>query len=326
MLLAMARELAIAIAGAGAAARTHAGAISAVPGLRLVGMAGRAGWRALLARPEVDVLVVATPSAVRRDIVEEACARGKALVVEKPLAATLEDARAVAAAIDGARLPSAICLQARWHPTFCALREALRAGLFGRVVLAHCRLHANRDQAYYDGSDWRGRRAMEGGGALMNQGIHGLDLIDWLAGPVAAVAGAAAARLVHERIDVEDTLVASLRLASGALGTLVAATGCFPNRPRRIEVVGDRGSIEIENMEVRFSALRDGAPPAALSPAPEGAPRPPADLAHRLLYEDLRDALREGRDTRHPAREGLRSVALVEAVYRASEARREVAT
>jgi predicted dehydrogenase len=319
------REIGVAIAGAGAAARTHAAAIAAVPGLRLVGMAHRGEWPALFARVDVAVVVVATPSAVRRAIVEEACARGKALVVEKPLAHTPAEARAVLAAIEAARAPSAICLQSRWHPTFRRLREALQAGVFGRIVLADVHLKANRDQAYFDGSDWRGRRAMEGGGALMNQGIHGLDLLDWLAGPIAGVQ-AAAARLAHERIDVEDTLVASLRYRSGALGTLVAATSCWPSEPRRIEIRGDRGAISIEGMDVRACALRDGPPPAELDPARIASPPPPADLAHRLLYEDLRDALEAGREPLHPARAGLRSVELVDAIYRAAEAGREVAT
>lgn len=316
-------EIGVAVAGAGAAARTHAAAIAAVPGLRLVGLSHRGEWPALLAREDVDVAVVATPSAVRRAIVEEACARGKAVVVEKPLAASLSEARAVLAAIESARVPSAICLQARWHPTFRRLREALGAGVFGRIVLADCHLKANRDQAYFDGSHWRGRRAMEGGGALMNQGIHGLDLLDWLVGPIAGVQGAAA-RLAHERIDVEDTLVASLRYASGALGTLIAATCVHPNHPRRIEIHGDRGSIVVSGMEVLSCVLDGGgaAPPHGLAPAPAGPP----DLAHRLLYEDLRDALREGRESLHPARAGLRSLELVDAIYRACEARREVET
>jgi UDP-N-acetyl-2-amino-2-deoxyglucuronate dehydrogenase len=216
-----------------------------------------------------------------------------------------------------------VALQRRTEPEFQHVHAAIAAGKLGRPVLGSINMPYLRPQSYYDSADWRGTWALDGGGALMNQGIHLVDLLLWLLGDVAEVR-ANAATLAHT-IEVEDCVTATLRFANGALGCIAATTAAGPGFPHRVEVYGERGGVQIEgeqvvrwegeNREARTEEAKKREPIAAgagASPTGIGA------VGHTRLLEDFVAAIRDRRDPVATGREGRRSLALVLAVYEAA--------
>jgi UDP-N-acetyl-2-amino-2-deoxyglucuronate dehydrogenase len=213
-----------------------------------------------------------------------------------------------------------VALQRRTEPEFKRVLAAIVAGDLGRIVLGSISMPYLRAQSYYDSADWRGTWALDGGGALMNQGIHLVDLLLWLIGDAAEVR-ATAATLAHA-IEVEDCATATLRFANGALGSITATTAAAPGFPHRVEIYGDRGGVQIEGEQIvrweggaQAPRIQNQAPIAAgagASPTGIGA------VGHTRLLEDFVAAIHEGRDPLAPGHEGRRSLALVLAVYEAA--------
>lgn len=181
-----------------------------------------------------------------------------------------------------------------------------------------------RPPSYYADSRWRGTRALDGGGALMNQGIHTVDLLLWLGGAVTAVQ-ARTATLFHA-IEVEDTAAAVLEFASGALGTVFATTAAYPGWPRRITVTGTEGAATLGGDDLASAVVRGGEAVAGVEAADTGTPAASASPVvndpgpHRAVIEDFLAAIREGRPPRCDGRDARRSVALIRAIYDASAA------
>jgi UDP-N-acetyl-2-amino-2-deoxyglucuronate dehydrogenase len=180
-----------------------------------------------------------------------------------------------------------------------------------------------RPPSYYASSDWRGTRALDGGGALMNQGVHTVDLLLWLFGPVRRASGRVATQL--HTIEVEDTAVAVLEFANGAVGTIEATTAAYPGYPRRVELTGSNGTATLEGDTLVAVDVRDAAgisPPIAASDRPkaENAASPVVSdvSAHRAVIEDFMRAMQNGGRPCCDGREGRRSVDVIEAIYQAS--------
>ena len=243
------------IIGCGIIAEFHTRAIREIEGARVVAtfdvVPGRAakiaklageGCRVyddmdrMLADPRVDVICVCTPSGAHRDPSIAAANAGKHVVVEKPLEITLPRCDAIIGASDANGVRLCAIFPSRFSAANVALKQAIEAGRFGRLTLGDTYVKWWRTQEYYDSSGWRGTWQLDGGGALMNQAIHNVDLIQWLMGDVKSIQ-AMTGRLAHERIEVEDTAVATLRFKNGALGVIEATTSAYP-RP----VEADRGS------------------------------------------------------------------------------------
>jgi UDP-N-acetyl-2-amino-2-deoxyglucuronate dehydrogenase len=333
-------DIGFAIIGAGMVARYHATAIERTPGARLVavcrsdraraeetaaqfGVPCLAGYTELVARDDVDAVCICTPSGLHADQTIAAARAGKHVLVEKPMALTLAaaDAMIVACAQAGVRL--GVALQRRAEPEFQHLQAAIAAGELGQIVLGSINMPYLRPQSYYDSASWRGTWALDGGGALMNQGIHLVDLLLWLLGDAAEVR-ATAATLAHA-IEVEDCVTTMLRFASGALGSIVATTAAAPGFPHRVEIYGDRGGVQIEGEQVvRWEAIGQEPRTAARAgqePIAAGAGASPTGIGaigHTRLLGDFAAAIREGRDPLAPGCEGRRSLALVLAVYEAA--------
>src|SRR3989440_1990416 len=313
-----------AIIGCGMIARFHAKALADIPGAKIVALADSELPRAkkladelglgdgniypdlppLLARRDVDVVIVATPSGVHMDPAVAAANAGKHVVVEKPLEITVERCDRIIDACDKNRVKLCTIFPSRFTDANRALKDAVDAGRFGRLTLGETTCKWWRSQAYYDQGGWRGTWALDGGGALMNQAIHNVDLLLWMMGPATHVSGFTAT-LAHERIEVEDTAVAVLRFKNGALGVIQATTSVHPGYPKTIAVHGDRGSAVIEQEDV----LRwDFEPPtpedaqvkarfAAKVGAAGGAADPKAisHEGHRRQLADFVNAIRENR-------------------------------
>jgi len=336
-------ELGFAILGTGMVARYHATAIERTPGARLVavcrsdparaeesatqfGVACLTDYAALLARADVDAVCICTPSGLHAEQTIAAARAGKHVLVEKPIALTLADADAMIAACEHAGVRLGVALQRRTEPEFQRVQAAIAAGELGRIVLGSISMPYLRLQSYYDSADWRGTWALDGGGALMNQGIHLVDLLLWLIGDVTEVR-ATSATLAHA-IQVEDCVTATLRFANGALGSITATTAAAPGFPHRIEIYGDHGGVQIEGEQVvRWAG--GNREPRTQNPEPIAAgaganPSGIGPIGHLRLLEDFVAAIRAGCDPLAPGREGRRSLALVLAVYEAARTGRAV--
>lgn len=340
------------IVGCGMIADFHARAIAETRGARLVAcasrtvltareFAGRHGIEhaltpdALCGSDSVDAIAVCTPSGAHLEPALAAIRSGKHVVVEKPLEVTLPrcDRMIKAAAKHGVVL--ATIFPSRYLPDAERLKTAIDESRFGSIVLADAYVKWYRDQAYYSSSEWKGTWALDGGGALMNQAIHAVDLLRWMMGPVESVSAHAATR-GHDGIEVEDVVVATLQFASGALGTVEATTAAYPGEPRRIEIAGTQGSAVLANdrltqWEFARPARGDAAVRRAIHAEARGSGKGgaanPAAIGHRghaRQYQDFVRSIQRAESPRVAGSEGRLAVELVRAIYDAARSGKRI--
>ena len=336
-------DFGFALVGCGMIARFHARALAEVPGARVAALVSRnldnakklaadlgldcpayTGLAAALARPDVRAVIVTTPSGAHLEPAVAAANAGKHVVVEKPLEITAERCDRIIEACDKNGVRLCTIFPSRFGDANRALKAAVDGGRFGRLTLAETTCKWWRSQEYYDQGGWKGTQALDGGGALMNQAIHNVDLLLWLMGPVTHVTGFIAT-LAHERIEVEDTAVACLRFANGALGVIQATTSVHPGLPKTIAVHGDRGTAVIEQDDVlRWDFTPETADDRAVKErfarrvGASGGASDPAAISHQGHARQLADfvhAIRTGGAPLVDGREGRRSVEVIRAVY-----------
>jgi UDP-N-acetyl-2-amino-2-deoxyglucuronate dehydrogenase len=337
------------IVGLGMIADFHAQALAQVTGARLVGIASRNADKvrafaakhqvpfattdlaALVARPDIDVICITTPSAAHLEPALAAIRAGKHVVIEKPIEVDTARADEILRAAAAAGVRIAPIFQGRFGDGARTVKAAVDAGRLGRLVLASNYVKWHRTAQYY--TPPRGLRANDGGGAVINQAIHGLDLLLWFAGLPAEVF-AWSTRRVHTGIEVEDTCVASLKFAGGALGAFEASTALWPGWSRRHELCGEHGSIVLEDdrivrWEFHTALPGDDAIRAAgqTNSLGSGSSNPGAisTEGHRRQLQDFTDAIREGRPHALDGQEGRKAVALVNAIYASAGSGRSVA-
>jgi UDP-N-acetyl-2-amino-2-deoxyglucuronate dehydrogenase len=335
------------IIGCGMIAEFHTRAINEIDGARVVAawsrnpangakIAAMAGGDCpvyddldrMLAHRGLDVVCVCTPSGAHMEPAVQAARAGKHVVVEKPLEVALPRCDAIIAACDAAGVRLCTIFPSRFSDANIRLKEAIAIGRFGRLTLGDTYVKWWRTQQYYDSGGWRGTWDLDGGGALMNQAIHNVDLLYWLMGDVAAIT-AMTATLAHERIEVEDTAVAALRFKNGALGTIEAATSAYPGLLKRTEIHGDRGSARVEQDDITLWDFQEKIPRdnevfaamAGQSGFKAGAsdPRGITHIGHRDQLVDFLQAIDEGREPLVDGREGRKSVEIIRAIYRSAE-------
>jgi predicted dehydrogenase len=266
----------------------------------------------------MDLVAIGSPSGCHSEQAI-ACARaGLHVLVEKPMAVTSEEAGRLVAACDTAGVRLGVFFQDRLQPDIVRLKAYLDGGGMGQVLLVGGHVKWYRPPEYYSTSRWRGTWALDGGGAVMNQGIHTLDLMLHLLGDVATVS--AHARAMRHAVEVEDTGVATLQFRSGALGTYEATTAAYPGYKRRLEISGERGTIVVEHDRVIAADLVSGSPAFAPSPAAATGESASSHVVsdatpHRRMIEDFLRALHEGTRPICDGREGKRSIDLVQAFY-----------
>jgi len=289
----------------------------------------------LLKDDEVSVINIATPSGTHAQVGMASARAGKHLIVEKPADIRVDRIDALAAAGREHGVKIAGIFQARCHPLNIRIREAVQSGRVGQLVGVHGTVPWYREDSYYRGphGSWKGTWAMDGGGSLMNQGIHTVDLLQWFGGRVEAVMGMYG-KLGHD-IETEDQTVALLRYASGAIGTLYSTTCSYPGYDQRITLFGMEGSIikeegtlvswklaadeggrEEEEMMQRYGRLGGGT----------GAADPMAVSAdgHTRIIADMVQAIRDDRDPEIGLDSARHSVEIINAVYEAARGGREV--
>jgi UDP-N-acetyl-2-amino-2-deoxyglucuronate dehydrogenase len=334
------------LVGAGMIANYHAKAISALAdklNIRLVGVLGLVPGEAehfaqqhelpfhtdnpeaFFAHPDIQVVCIVTPSGAHLEPALQAIRAGKQLIVEKPLEITVERVDALLAAAGEAGVKVAAIFQARFSAGARAVKGAIDAGRFGRLCLCSAYVKWHRTAQYYSG--WKGTLALDGGGAVMNQAIHAVDLLQWFAGMPEEVF-AWKTRRVHLGIEAEDTACAALKFASGALGTLEATTAAYPGWERRIEICGERGSAAIEDDRIVRWEFRDARPEdeqlralGAKAGAGSGAAAPDqiSFEGHQKQIEDMVLSLRGNTPLLIDGRQARNTVALVRAIYDSAE-------
>ena len=332
------------IIGCGMIANFHVKAINDIPGAKVAAcfdtipasadrLAAATGCRAyhqldqMLADPAVTVVTVGTPSGAHKEPAVAAARAGKHVIVEKPLEVTLQRCDAIIHACEQNKVKLSAIFPSRFHESNVELRRAIDEKRFGRLTLGDAFVKWFRPQSYYDAGAWRGTWKLDGGGALMNQAIHSVDLLTWLMGPVAEV-HARTATLAHERIEVEDTAVATLRFASGALGVIEASTAAYPGYLKRIEIHGSEGSAMIEEEDiVKWDFAKPGDRDVAVKQgmtnrhSTGGGASDPTAIGHHGHAKQFRDVLSAIDENRTPAidgHEGRRSVEIILAIYQSA--------
>jgi len=328
----------IGIIGAGNISGTHARAAQEIDGVgiaaiygfnqekaRLLGQQYDAEvyteFDAFLEHRPLDLVAIGSPSGLHAKEGMAAARHGLHVLVEKPIDINLTSADALIAECERAGVKLGVFFQDRTAPDLGRLKQLIDSGVLGRPVLVSAQVKWYRSPEYYSGSRWRGTLGLDGGGALINQGVHTVDLLLWLMGDIARVQAKAITGL--HQIDVEDTVVATLEFKSGAVGTLEAATSAYPGYPRRLELTGSEGTIIVEGDHIIRADLHTPLDNLPLSKPDDSQIRASSPVVadvtgHRTILEDFIRAIETNSRPLCDGREGRRSLALVEAIYQSS--------
>jgi predicted dehydrogenase len=331
----------VAIVGCGTIADVHAAAIKEIPDARLVLVYSRNAenakklgskynvnwtnnWDELKNNPDVNIVSICTPSGTHLDYGSLVAESGKHVIVEKPIEVTPERGQLLIEICRKKGIKLAVIYQNRFLPGVKLLKNRLQSEQLGKVFLADAYIKWYRSQEYYDSANWRGTFALDGGGVLINQAIHTIDLLQWIVGEVESVS-AHTATYTHKDIEGEDTAVAVLRFKNGAIGVIEGSTSVKPAMERRIEIHGARGSAILKGENLIF--WDDGTPESKID-IKEGkneaigtdAPMQNFSLfAHKNQFLAIIDALRKNEDPPVSGSESLRSLAIIAAIYKSAK-------
>jgi predicted dehydrogenase len=291
------------------------------------GVRGHASLPALLDQSDIDVVSILTPSGMHAEHAIQVAKSGRHIVVEKPMALTLEDADAMIGAADRAGVRLFVVKQNRFNVPVVKAREALDAGRFGQLVLGTVRVRWCRDQSYYNQDAWRGTWAQDGG-VIANQASHHVDMLSWFMGPVESVHARGIRALVN--IEAEDTAVATLRFRNGALGAIEATSATRPSDLEgSLSVLGSGGSVEIGGFAV--NKIRhwqfvhpDDSDPAVMERYSVNPPNV-YGFGHQAYYEHVVACLNGRAKPLVDGHEGRASLELIAAIYESIASGREVA-
>jgi UDP-N-acetyl-2-amino-2-deoxyglucuronate dehydrogenase len=335
----------IGLIGGGNITETHARAARAIPGVEIAAIHGTNAEKiarlcheyggtpyqdfdAFLNHRPMNLVIIGSPSGLHATQGIAAARRGLHVLTEKPIEISTARADALIEAAKQSKVKLGVIFQDRMKPHIRQLKNWLEQGLLGRPLMVNARVKWYRPPEYYANSRWRGTFALDGGGALINQGVHTVDLLLWLLGDVARVQ-ARTATLLH-KIEVEDTAAAILEFSSGALGILHATTAAYPGYPRRVEISGTEGTVILEHDRIIAANLRSA--PAALESVSLDENQSATSAAvtdfrgHQAVVEDFLQAIQQNRAPACDGLEGRRSLALIEAIYRAAKTPDRVVT
>jgi predicted dehydrogenase len=329
----------IGLIGSGNISQTHARA-AAIPNVQISAIYGSnpqtvarlsseyharsfTDFPAFLAHKPMDLVILGTPSGLHAQQGIAAAQRGLHVLTEKPIDISTKNADALIAAAEKSKVKLAVIFQNRLKPNIQILKHWLDTGLLGKPLLVDACVKWYRPPDYYSNSKWRGTLALDGGGALINQAIHTVDLLLYLLGDVTRVQ-ARTATVLH-KIEAEDTAVANLEFTSGAIGTLLATTAAYPGYPRRLEITGTQGTVILEHDRIVAADFIN--PPPDLAAITAGDANQSSNSAavtdvsgHRAILENFLQAIATNTDPICNGIEGRRSLALVESIYAAARA------
>src|SRR5882724_10500381 len=335
----------IGLIGGGNITETHARAARAIPGVEISAIHGPNAEKitrlcreyggtpfqnldAFLQHRPMDLVMIGSPSGLHAAQGVAAARQGLHVLTEKPIEISTARADALIEAVKQSRVQLGVIFQDRTKPHIRQLKNWLDQGLLGKILFVDARVKWYRPPEYYAGSRWRGTLALDGGGALINQGVHTVDLLLWLLGDVVRVQARTATQL--HKIEAEDTAAAILEFASGALGVFHATTAAYPGYPRRVEITGTEGTVILEHDRIIAANLRNAAAAIESAPLDENLSSSTATVSdfrgHQSVLEDFLKAIQQNRAPACDGIEGRRSLALIEIIYRAAETPDRVAT
>jgi UDP-N-acetyl-2-amino-2-deoxyglucuronate dehydrogenase len=333
------KQFGFAIIGTGGIAGIHAQAIKAIENANLIGVYSVQNANEfakehnckvydtideLLAVKEIDIVCVCTPSGAHLEPAIKSIEAGKHCLIEKPLEVRLDKTDQIIAAAEKHHVTVGAVYPGRFYEVCLELKKAADKGRFGKMVLGNAHVKWNRSEAYYNSAAWRGTWELDGGGALMNQGVHSVDMLQWLMGPVDYVQ-AITANVKHKTIEVEDTVVAIVKFKSGALGTIVCSTAVFPGEFKQLEIMGTTGTVIMEDNHItkwQFEAeensdshIRETFSEKSASKGGVSDPLSISYWGHQKQMEDIMKAIETGTKPLVDAQEARKSVEIVIAVY-----------
>jgi len=328
----------VGILGGGNISDTHARAVQQTEGAQVAAVFGQNHQKAarlsklyggrvyeslqsFLDHRPMDMVVIGSPSGLHAEQGIAAARHGLHVLVEKPLDINLDRADALIAECEQAGVKLGVFFQDRVAPGICKLKELIDAGRLGKLILVSARVKWYRPPEYYSGSRWRGTRALDGGGALINQGVHTLDLLLWLLGDVERVYAKAITAL--HQIETEDTVVATLEFSRGVIGTLEAGTSIYPGYARRLELTGSEGTLVLEHDRIIAADLHRPLKEEALGAKEDTNPSATSPVVsdvrgHQRILEDFLLAIEKDGRPLCDGHEGRRSLELVQAIYQSS--------
>jgi UDP-N-acetyl-2-amino-2-deoxyglucuronate dehydrogenase len=336
----------IGLIGGGNITETHARAARAIPGVEISAFHGTNAeklarlcrehggtpyqdFEAFLRHRPMDLVVIGSPSGLHATQGVAAARHGLHVLTEKPIEISTARADTLIEAAKQSKVQLGVIFQDRMKPHIRQLKNWVDQGLLGKLLFVDARVKWYRPPEYYANSRWRGTLSLDGGGALINQGVHTVDLLLWLLGDVVRVQARTATQL--HKIEAEDTAAAILEFAGGALGVLHATTAAYPGYPRRVEISGSEGTVILEHDRIVAVDLRNNPGTAtecaALDENQSASTAVVSDFrGHQAVLEDFLQAIQHHRAPVCDGYEGRRSVALVESIYRAAKAPDRVAT
>jgi UDP-N-acetyl-2-amino-2-deoxyglucuronate dehydrogenase len=329
----------VGLVGGGNITETHARATRAIPGVEIAAICGTntqnvarlcreyggkpfEKFEVFLAHRPMALVILGSPSGLHASQGIAAAKRGLHVLTEKPIDISTARADALIDATQKAGVKLGVLFQDRMKPDIRRLKKWVDEGVLGQPLFVDARVKWYRPPEYYSNSKWRGTLALDGGGALVNQGVHTVDLLLWLLGNVVQVQ-ARTANLLH-KIEAEDTAIALLEFASGAYGVLHATTAAYPGYPRQVEISGSEGTVILEHDRIIAANLRK-APPDFANDSTGDTNQSASSAAvtdfrgHQAVLEDFLEAVQHNRQPACDGAEGRRSIALVEAIYRAAK-------
>ncbi len=336
------KVLGVGIVGCGIISDIHAAALKDIPAGNLVSIFSRSpekatafaekykikaatDWRSFIEDPALDLAIICTPNGTHLDLGRKIADAGKHVVVEKPLEVTTERAEALIDHCERRGVTLSVIYQNRYIPDVRRMHEIVENGDIGTIFMASAYVKWYRSQEYYDADAWRGTNDLEGGGVLINQAIHTIDLLQWMAGRVTTVMGTVRT-VTHRNIEVEDNAVAAIQFESGAMGVLEASTSVVPAAPRRMEIHGDKGTavLEGDTLQVLTESEQPIREKSALA---SGASSPLAGFStepHRRQLAAIVHAIQHNEQPPVSGLQSLKSLAIVQAIYRSSAEKRPV--
>ncbi|MGJ8735237.1 Gfo/Idh/MocA family protein [Zobellia laminariae] len=335
-------HIGVGIIGTGSIVYTYVKCLSEIEGVRIIGLCTKSAdrveqvkaefglpvysdYNSFLSLPEIDLVCVCNESGKHSEAIKAVAMAQKHVLSEKPLEVTTEKIDGLIALCEKQKVLLGCVLQNRCSTDYRKVEKAVKSGKLGKLLMGNASINWYRSEAYYSNSNWRGTIKLDGGAAFINQGIHTVDLLINLMGPAVSVFANVQTR-VH-KIEGEDVGAALINYKNKAIGTITAGTALFPGYPERIEVYGEKGSIIMEGGKITSWNIKDEqAPKLNTESLGSGAADPTAigHQNHKIVLQDMVDAIRENRKPMVSGAEARKSVALINAIYESSRNKKQV--
>ena len=339
----MSKKLKIGILGCGTISSVHAQALKETKNAEAVSAFSRnqenlkritkeyslTGYTSLddfLNDTSIDAVTICTPSGTHLDFAKKAAIAGKHVIIEKPIEVTLERAKKIIEVCKANNVCLAVIYQNRFLSDIVKMKQAIEDGRIGKIFMADAYIKWYRSQEYYNSAIWRGTMNLDGGGVLINQAIHTIDLLIWLAGDIKSVF-ANVGTFTHRDIEGEDNAVAVLRFTSGAIGVIEGSTSVVPAFKRKIEIHGEKGTAILDGDSFKLLQTEEAINKEEVKQSNRGGSSPLAGFSvepHKKQFEQISNAILNDKKVAVSGEDSLKSLSVVKAIYESSNKNKNV--